>query len=224
MTDPDRPARSVRVRGWAVVVAAVVLGTLAIGYGRAVVESSRYARLGDAALADGDTESAVLHYRHAVQWHAPVLGAGPRAFDALVAIGDQRGAAADTVGALFAYRSARAAAMAVRHLSSPYAGQLPALHQKIGGLMAAQVAGAAPGDAARAARYTAELDAYRDRQPNTLLGLLAGLLFLAWIGAMAAIAIRGFDRDGRIIAPALVRWSTGAVICLVGWIVCVRFA
>lgn len=197
----------------------ILLAGVVLAWGRAVVESRRFADWGDEAVAGEDWQSAVLHYRHAVQWHAPIGSASQRAFDALIAIGDERREAGDTEGALIAYRSARFGTMATRHVWTPRAAQLPELHQTIGALMAEQT-----GDTADAERFTAQLDAWRDRAPNPVLGLLASAGFAAWLGALVVVALRGFEPDGTVRRAPLVRWSAVSVVALAFWLVCVRFA
>lgn len=201
-----------------------LLLVVALSWGRAVVESRRYARWGDEAVAAGDWESAVLHYRHALQWYAPLGSAAARSFDALVGIGAERRSAGDVEGALVAYRSARMGVMAIRHLGTPFAARLPALHRDIGALMAEQVARSGSGDAAAdAARFAAQLDAWRDRRPNPALGLAASLGFVAWLASLGMLAARGFDRSGARTAEFR-RWLFAAAVALVCWLSFVRLA
>lgn len=200
-------------------VLAVIALTLVVAWVRAGVESHRYAGWGDASVASGDWESAVLHYRHALQWHAPLIGESRPAFDALVDLGDALEAEGNGDAALIAYRSARWGVMSIRHVRTPFAAELPALHAKIGALMAAQT-----GDATDAARFTAELDAYPSRRPNPWLSAGASLGFMAWIAALVFLAARGFDAEGNVRRAFAVRAAAGAIVAFLFWIACVRFA
>lgn len=222
MTDPG-PAGVTAATVARAIVALLVFAVL-LAWGRSVVESRRYHAWGVAAVEADDWESAVLHFRHALQWHAPVGGRGAQSFDALVAVGDRRRERGDIEGALVAYRSARFGVMAVRHLWTPLADRLPALHEAIGTLMAAQVAGAGAPDPAVAARFTAQLDAYEDRRPNPYLGLGASIAFVAWLAALSMLAARGFTVSGGIARASFLRWGGASLVALATWLLCVRFA
>lgn len=200
-------------------VLAVLALTLVVAWVRAGVESHRYAGWGDDSVAAGDWESAVLHYRHALQWHAPFIGESRSAFDALVELGDELSANGDGEAALIAYRSARWGVMSIRHVRTPFAAELPALHAKIGTLMAAQT-----GNAEDAERFAAELNAYPTRRPNPWLSTGASFGFMAWIAALVFLAARGFDRDGRVRRTVALKAGAGAVVAFAFWIACVRFA
>ena len=121
-------------------IVALLVAAFLLAYVRATVESRRAFALGEEAETLSDWQSAVFHDRHSVQWYAPRLGRSGAAFDRLVEIGDNRVEADDVEGALVAYRSARHGVMSIRHLATPFAERLPALHRTIGALMAEQVA------------------------------------------------------------------------------------
>lgn len=199
---------------------ALVLFGLMLLYVRAGTESRREFNLAVAAESAGDWESAVLHYRHSVQWHAPGLGRSGQAFAALVRIGDDRAAESDTSGALVAYRSARFSAMATRHLTTPFFADLPDLHSKIAVLMSEQ----SGGGAADAERYAEELNAYETRRPSPLLSLLASTGFFGWLLSLALAAWRGFSAEGAIKSRPFLSWFAASGLCLCVWLVSVRFA
>ena len=200
--------------------AALLLFALVLAYARAGVESRKAFAQAEAAHAEGDWESAVLHFRHAAQWHAPIIGRSGESLDALVAIGDERSDEDDLTGALVAYRSARFAIMATRHLSTPHAEVLDQLHPRISGLMAGQVEGGEE----EQARFQDQLDAYEDRRPNPALALGASAGFLAWLLALGMVAWRGFEPAGRMRPKPFLGWLAAAVVFLSVWLACVRFA
>ncbi len=206
----------------AVVRACVILVVfgLALLYVRAGTGSRREFSLGAAAESADDWESAVLHYRHSVQWHAPGLGKSDGAFAALVRVGDERADAGDVSGALVSYRSARLSVMAVRHLGTPFAADLPDLHTKIATLMAEQ----SGGGNVDAERYAAELNAYEDRRPNPLLSLAASAGFFGWLAALGMLAWRGFSSEGAVKSKPFLTWLGVSVVCLCIWLASVRFA
>lgn len=204
---------------------ALALGlTVVLLWVRAAVESHRDFDAGEAAQAAGDLPSAILHYRHAVQWHAPLGSTCEASLDALTAIGDAAAAQGDVELALFAWRSARAGVMATRHLWTPHVGHLTGLHERIGLAMARQIAGDAAPDPAEAARFTAQLDDWRARSPNPWLAAGASLGFIGWILALIMLARRGFDADGALVRAGLVRWGSAAAALFVAWVVMVRLA
>lgn len=198
----------------------LLIFAVALAYVRAGTESRSAYRAGETADADGDWQSAVLHYRHSAQWHAPMIGRSGEALAALIEIGDDRAEVDDLDGALVAYRSARFAIMATRHLTTPHAELLPDLHAKIASHMATQVDGRGNEEA----RFLAQLDAYEDRRPNPMLSLGASLGFLLWLASLAMMAWRGFEPDGRPRARPFLGWLASAVAFLSIWLVCVRFA
>lgn len=200
-------------------VALLIFAAL-LAYVRAGIESRSAFSLGEAAQANGDWESAVLHHRHAAQWHAPFIGRSAEAVDALIAIGDERVDASDTSGALVAYRSARFAIMATRHLTTPNAEALDELHPRISALMAEQV----NGGEADATRFEDQLEAYEDRRPSPALALGASVGFLAWLLALGMVAWRGFEPEGRVRPRPFIGWLFAALVFLATWLVCVRFA
>lgn len=204
--------------------AALVALTLAVGVARATFESHRDLGRGEAAAAAGDWESAALHLRHAAQWYVPLIGAQRPALDALVALGDTRRDGGDVEGALYCYRSARAAVMATRSLYTPQADALPPLHARIGALMAEQASpGAAPPPEAAAA-YTAQLDAYRDRAPRPALAALASLAFAGWVLSLLGFATRAVGADGALRRRQAISWGAAVAATLVVWLVSVRWA
>ncbi len=208
-----------RVRDALRFIGVALVVSLLIFWGRAVQGSRHAYHLGEEAVTAGELQHAAVQYRHAIQWYTPIGGRGHASFDRLVALGDTAAADGDVEGALFAYRSARLGVMSTRHLVTPMAGELPALHQKIGGLMSVQT-----GDPADAARFTAQLDAYQGRRPRPILGLLASLFFIAWLGSLFAAAWRGFTPEGRVVRGELIRWVGLSFVLLAVWLACVLLA
>ncbi len=221
-TEPAQPAEALTagliVRG----LLALFLVAVLVSWGRAAVESHRYFAWGQQADAEQDWESAVLHYRHALQWYAPAFSKSASAFDALVEIGDAQAAEQNTEAALVAYRSARWGVMAIQHIGAPLADNLPPLHQKIGALMGQQ--GPEAGRADRAQRYTDQLDAWRTRRPNPVIGTAASVGFMLWIAALFMLAWRGFKPDGSLDRPAFAKHFGAVIVTLAFWLICVRLA
>lgn len=197
--------------------ALVAFGTLVA---RATLDAARSTRLADEAAAQGDFESTVLHLRHAAQWYVPILGTRRHQLERMIELGD---GAQTPEAQLFAWRSARGAILSVRHAWVPNGNLLPGLHERIGQAMALQAQRTSPDSARSAAEYTAELDAWRERQPAPLPAFLASFAFVGWIASLALAAWRGISPAGRP-TRALALWLALSVALLVSWVLLVRAA
>lgn len=203
---------------------AVALGVI---QGRAMYESAHYFALAEASLIAGDRPSAVLHFRHSAQWYTPIGSRTRAALQRTMLLGDEAFATHDLESALYAWRSARGAILSTRHLFTPNADMLPGLHERIGHAMFLQgesLTSAASGSAQRsAAEYTAELAAWRERQPSTPRALGASLAFVGWLGSLLLFARHGLTPDGRLV-KAKVPILFVSLVLLFFWVVLVRIA
>jgi hypothetical protein len=205
-------------------IAFAVAMALIVPVGRAFVEGRRDLADGDRAAEAGDAASATLLYRHSAQWYVPGPGSDDIALTRLVELGDQLSAAGDRDAALFAWRSARDAIMATRHLFVPHAGLLPELHTRIADAMGAQAAERGGDASTHAAEFRAELEAWPERRRNPLLVLGASLGFYAWIATLALAAWRGFGADGTFNKRVFFRFFGASFALFAFWLACVRFA
>ncbi len=196
---------------------------LAVVFTRIIIESRRCYDLGQAAQAKGDVNGAILHFRHALEWYAPIGSASNAALRELMSIGDERSGAGDINSALFSYRSARIGIMATRHLWVPYRDKIPKLNQRIAHLMSVQALSDSKKGKSYASRYAKQLNAYKKRRPSPWRGFSAGLILLGWLCSLAVIVVKGFDKQGRplITLRFLVPLS---LLLLVAWLVLVRCA
>lgn len=204
-TPPSTPATARRVVALATLSAVAVLGVF---WARNGLASRRHVREGDAALATGDADGAILAYRHGVESYAPLLGAHREAMERLIAVGDDRLAVGDTGRALFAFRSARFGALSTRHLFTPFESYLPRIQRGIERAVAR--------DRASPTDVPTGLSGYRGRRPDPVTGLLGGLCFALWLGTLPLAAYRGFTREGRP-KKALLPIALGALALLLGW-------
>jgi hypothetical protein len=173
-------------------VAVLLLVTIAY-FTRSVFESRRCFLQGQSAAAVGDWNSAILDFRHGVEWYAPIGSKSEQALLRLVEIGDARRTAGDEKTALFAYRSARVGALAVGHLLMPYGDTIKELNERIAHLMSEQSTSLR----AREKQYAATLNNHSQRIRSPALGFAAGLFFLFWLGSLGLIATRGFKPTGQ---------------------------
>lgn len=206
-------------------LALLVFATLLLSaWGRAWFEGARYAERAAVAEQEERREDAVLEHRRAAQWYAPGSPYPRASLERLLALGDEAAAAGDVDAALVAWRNARIAILSTRWLVVPNEDLLPRLHERIGQAMAVQAARGAVPDAARADAYRAQLDAWRTRQPNPWLGLLASLGFGAWLLTLGGLAWRSWDERGQWQRAVTVRWASANLVCAAVWMLAVRFA
>ena len=162
---------------------------------------------------DGDVEAAIVHYRRAARWYAPL---SPFHVEALAALG-QIGAAAEQNGevelALSAYRAVRSSVLSTRSLYVPEEPRLKAADKRIAALMAGL-----PPPQMDAGKSREQLErehlALLERDPDPKLGwtllLLAG--FAAWVFGAFAFAGRAIDAEDRFIRAEAVRWGATIVV------------
>lgn len=210
--------RIVMKNGIRFVVVAMFIA-LCFFYGRAVYESNRAYQAGKEALVVEEKRQAMLHFRHSIQWYIPVGSRAEASFEQLVLLGDLAMETEDLEEALFAYRSARLGIMAIRHIATPLANRLPSLHTKIGSAMSLQT-----GEPSDQERFETQLNAYPDRRPQPLLGLLASVFFIVWLGSLFSAAWFGFTNDGKIQYRNLFSWLAGSFVAMFLWVICVAFA
>jgi hypothetical protein len=105
-------------------------------------------------------------------------------------------------------------------LTTPFSDDLPALHGKIAALMAQQTGGGVEA----AEGYAAELDSYEDRRPNPVLSLCACAGFFGWLAALSMLAWRGFSSEGSVNGKPFRWWFGVSMLCLIVWLVSVRYA
>ncbi|MCU0663305.1 MAG: hypothetical protein MUC50_13390 [Myxococcota bacterium] len=88
-------------------------------------------RAGEVCEAAHDTPCATLRYRHALELYTPWSAASTRGLEGLIRLGAAQRRAGQNQGALLAYRSARLGIMSLRHVTTPFEDELPALEQAI---------------------------------------------------------------------------------------------
>jgi hypothetical protein len=212
-----------RQRPWWFWVVALGVGVTGLLWVRMAVDSHAACKQAQARSAAQDTDGEIMALRHAIESWAPAGTCATAAADRLTAIADGAEAAGDVDTALFALRTQRTALMSIRHLWVPQGYRLEQLHPRIGRLMALQVGGSPDVQQAHAARYTQQLDGWRERGPRMPLAFLASIVFAAWLVTLVTAAQRGFHEDGsvrRTVWP----WAIGNLALLVSWLTLVRLA
>lgn len=199
-------------------VSLIALVTVLTGWGRVATQSHAECARADTWLIQGDRESAIMAYRHAAEAWAP-LSATTEALDALETIAQGAREQGNPEAELMALRAMRSSILAVRTLWVPNGDRLPAIHARIGELMAQQV-----NDPAMATVFTAQLDQWRSRFPNQWLALLASALFVLWILSLPTSVIWATPGSGSVNARRLFAGLTVSFVLLLGWLAAVYFA
>jgi hypothetical protein len=191
--------------------ALVVLLLLASVCARVVSSARSELRAGDAYAAGGDVEAALVHYRRAARWYAPLSPYHRHALARLGTIGADAERRERPELALEAYRAIRAAILSTRSWYVPEQARLRATDERIASLMAALPA--PPMDAGKSREqirreHLALLGA--DPDPSVAWTLVLLLGFASWMAGAFAFTLRAIDTEDRFIPGQVRRW--GAVI------------
>lgn len=189
-------------RGLAVV--GVLLAVVAVR----VVVSSRAELARGQALQAQDPDAAIVHYRRAVRWYAPL---SPYPVTALSRL-ERIAAAAERDGevdrALSAYRAMRGGILSTRSFYTPTPAVLARANEHIARLMSRQPA--PPIDAGKSPEtlYREHLALLRGtHRPKLPFALLALLGLGLWISGAFAFATRAIDEEDRLVRPQALRWG-----------------
>lgn len=214
-TDATRP--------WWFWVLVCAIGIVALLWVRMAMDSQAACRMARALAAAEDTDGEIRSLRHAIESWAPAGTCVTQAADRLTAIADAAEATGNLDTALYALRTQRTALLSIRHLWVPQGHRLELLHPRIGRLMALQSGGPPDVQEANAARYTQQLDGWRERGPNMPLAFGASLSFMGWLATLVMAARRAFHADGRVRRTAWL-WALVHVVLLASWLTLVRLA
>jgi hypothetical protein len=200
-------------------VGLVVLALLGLVYGRVLFESRREWSEGRQWLAKDDPDEAIVHYRRAALWYAPVNPWCVAALDGLSGIAKRAERRGEIDRALAAWRAIRGGVLGTRSFYTPTPGRLRAANRHIAALMAKQPRPAqdvSKTEAALAREHLALLE--RNDAPSVFWSvvLLAG--FFGWIGAAFAFIYRGLDAEGRLVRPLAARWASAVLVGIAVWV------
>jgi hypothetical protein len=201
---PNIVARIARIVGIAALLCSVLLF-------RVITSAKDELAAAEAQVAQADVDGAIVHYRRAARWYAPLSPYHVTALDRLSAIGVQAEADGDTERALSAYRAVRGSIMATRSFYIPERARLNAANARIAALMAELPP---PGmDAGKSkAQIQQEHLALLSKEPGPSVGWTFVLLlgFFGWVSAAFAFSVRAIDEHDRWVLPEARKW--GAVI------------
>jgi hypothetical protein len=213
---PTNSPRRPPSRWWWVVAALVVAGTL---YGRALLEARGALGEGD-RLAARDVGAALVHWRHAVEWHAPgnpwSAGAVQRLWDVAVAPAHTP---AEAALALRALESLRTGILLTRSVYTPFGDRLPELEARIAAHRGAEAA-ARTGEplASEVARQERLLRESRERAPHPLWSLVTTVAFALWLWLTWRGLRRSFDAEGRLVGRRALAWGGLSALALATWL------
>jgi hypothetical protein len=186
-------------------LAALVLLTVVL---RVVISARSELAQADAALASKDLDSAIVHYRRAARWYAPLSPYHVQALQHLATLGSQAEAQGDVERALSAYRSLRGAILATRSLYVPEPARLTAANQRIALLMAGLPP---PGMDAGKSReqlrreHLALLEVVPGPNVFWTVVLLAG--FACWVASAFVFSVRAIDDEDRWVTKEARTWG-----------------
>lgn len=211
---------SLRRLGWLLGAGALIVLPLAARVAwEGSAELERAAAAGEAAQRD----EQIIHLGRAARWRLPIASHDEQALEQLMALGrdyEEQGSRDD---ALAAYREARRAILATRAWWLSDRDQFEAANARIAFLMAEQereLGTDLSGSGEQEAYHLALLEQVPGPDP-TRSGLTA-LAFLAWVAATVGFVMRALDAQGRLRAPAAVRWGGASLLLLVLWMVLLR--
>ena len=188
---------------------------------RAFVAARQELSRAQVAQHQGELERALVHYRRASRWDAPLNGYARQARTSLLQLGAHFEARGDRKMALMAYRALHASILATRGLWVRHPEQLAEADERIAALMAAEPTSEpapARSEVVRRAAYLSDLSATGSLSVPGVLLALGGLL--TWLGALSAALLWGLDREGRLVRKvayvALLCAACGFVAFLAG--------
>jgi hypothetical protein len=194
----------------AAVVVAVLFGAVAV---RVVTGSKAELELAERHEKDGDVDAAVVHYRRAARWYAPLSPFHVHALAALGRIGAEAEQKGDVELALSAYRAVRSAILSTRSFYVPEHERLDAANKRIAALMAGL-----PPPQMDAGKSREQLErehlALLELDPDPKLGwtLLLLLGFAAWVAGAFVFTLRAIDSEDRFIRGEAMRWGAMIVV------------
>jgi len=194
----------------AAVACAVIFAVVAI---RVVTSSQAELTIAERHEQEGDVEAALVHYRRAARWYAPLSPYHVQALSALGRIAAQAEQDGDVELALSAYRAVRSAILSTRSLYVPEPSRLAAADKRIASLMAGL-----PPPQMDAGKSREQLErehlALLQHDPDPKLGWTLVLLvgFATWVSGAFAFSIRAIDDDDRFVRLEATRWGATIVV------------
>lgn len=202
--------RVVRIALRGVALVACVFTVVSV---RVVLSAREELAEAETLLAQNDRAAAIVHFRRAARWYAPLSPYHVRALGRLGELARSAERSGDRDGALAAYRAVRGSILATRSLYVPQRPLLEAANQRIASLMADEPA---PGvDAAKSheqvrREHLALLTPIPG--PDVFWSCVLLLGFGCWVAAAFALSFRAIDGDDRWVPRELLRYGSFVVV------------
>ncbi len=159
--------------------------------------------------AHGDARSSVQEYYSAVRWRSPFNSASYTAADELLRYSGEMPNLDEQVHALRKLQSAL-------HAARSFLPDRRAAELKEAARRRLEAIGAGTRDSRIREQYPPRAD-YRWQ-------FAAQAAFWAWLAAVALLIVRGFDRQGKLVAPRVYWHGALALACWTAWLYCLRWA
>jgi hypothetical protein len=164
-------------------------------------------------LAADDRDAAIVHFRRAARWYAPLSPYHVSALAQLAELGRAAERAGENERALSAYRALRGAILATRSTYVPERARLAAANERIAALMAKQPAPGIDAGKSEAQRYREHLALLTPIPgPDVFWSCVLLLGFVCWVGSAFLLSVRAIDDEERWVPRELWRW--GGMIAL----------
>jgi hypothetical protein len=189
-------------------VAITASALLAVLVVRVVVSARTELDRAESLYAEGEVEGAIVHFRRAARWYAPLSPYHARALARLMAIGGEAERQGATERALSAYRAVRSAIMSTRSFYTPESETLERADRRIAALMASLPAPGIDAGKSKARlqrEHLALLRAETGPDPFWTCALLLG--FLVWVGGAFAFTFYAIDDEHRLVGKQALRWA-----------------
>jgi hypothetical protein len=204
------------VKRWRIALLVVAVGLGAV-LTRVFWDGRRALAAGDAAMARGDAPAALVEWRRAARWYAPLAPHVADAYERMEALARAAEEKGDQALALDAWRGIRSSALATRSLYTPYEDRLAEANQHLAALMARQEVALDPKQDERARRELHLGLLLRRDDPSVPWTLLALGGFAMWVGGGFWLARRGVTADDQLDRKNAIRAAALIVVGLVLW-------
>jgi hypothetical protein len=180
---------------------------------RVVLSAREELAVAEKLLTQQDRDAAIVHFRRAARWYAPLSPYHARALARLGELAASAERAGDREGALAAYRAVRGSILATRSLYVPQRALLEAANQHIASLMADEPAPGVDAGKSREQLRREHLALLTPIPgPDVFWSCVLLLGFACWVSAAFALSFRAIDPEDRWVPRELLRCGSFVVV------------
>ena len=192
---------------------------------RVVFSSRKELHQAQEALARGDEDGALIHFRRAAKWYAPGNPYCTQALTELASLAQKREEEHRIEDALFAWRAVRGSILSTRSSFVPHQRRLEQANQRIADLTAtldppAIDAGKTPNEIRE--EHLVLLEDIPAPHRGWTLVLLVG--FLTWMISAFLFTTQAFDENDRFLKPQAMRFGSFMVLGFIAFAIGLSFA